>query len=266
MMKLMTAFQKEWLELVRTKRLLIALVVLVLFGMTSPLMAKMIPEIMTLVPGGEQFALMIPTPSITDAVAQYIKNITQFGVLLALLFGMGSVANEKDKGTAAMILSKPMPRFTFLIAKIAANTLLFRAGTLAGRNRVLLLYICTIWSTANSWIRANERVDPVIPAGICSLNGVLLNPHQNTIHRHGIVFWSGDRLWHRQRHPGFDALRPGCTHRECHFIGDWQTSAKLDRPLGEPGVNSRQRTGSMAGVQETGNINVSRETINNKRE
>ena len=31
-MKFMAAFQKEWLELVRTKRLLIALVVLVLFG------------------------------------------------------------------------------------------------------------------------------------------------------------------------------------------------------------------------------------------
>ena len=132
-MKFMAAFKKEWLELVRTKRLLIALVVLVLFGMTSPLMAKMIPEIMTVVPGGEQFAMMIPTPTINDAVAQYIKNITQFGVLLALLFGMGSVANEKDKGTAAMVLSKPMPRFTFLLAKIAANTLLFAlALALAG--------------------------------------------------------------------------------------------------------------------------------------
>ncbi len=133
MMKFIAAFQKEWLELVRTKRLLIALVVLVLFGMTSPLMAKLTPEIMTLVPGGEQFALMIPKPSINDAVAQYIKNITQFGVLLALLFGMGSVANEKDKGTAAMVLSKPMPRLSFLLAKIAANTLLFTlAITLAG--------------------------------------------------------------------------------------------------------------------------------------
>lgn len=132
-MKFATAFRKEWLELVRTRKLLIALVVLVLFGMTSPLMAKMTPEIMTLIPGGEQFALMIPTPTINDAIAQYIKNITQFGVLLALLFGMGSVANEKEKGTAAMILSKPMPRFTFLLAKITANSLLFAlALALAG--------------------------------------------------------------------------------------------------------------------------------------
>ena len=124
-MKFIVAFRKEWMELVRTKRLLIALVVLVLFGMTSPLLAKMIPEIMTLVPGGEQLAGVIPPPTINDAVGQYIKNVVQFGVLLALLFGMGSMANEKDKGTAAMVLSKPLPRAIFLMAKIAAYASLF---------------------------------------------------------------------------------------------------------------------------------------------
>ena len=92
-MKFIIAFRKEMLELVRTKRLLIALVVPVLFGMTSPLLAKMVPQIMTLVPGGEQIALLIPAPTINDAIAQYIKNVTQFGILLALLFGMGSVSN-----------------------------------------------------------------------------------------------------------------------------------------------------------------------------
>lgn len=124
-MKFTTAFRKEWLELIRTKRMLIALVVLVLFGMTSPLLAKMLPEIMTMVPGGEQFTMLIPPPTINDAIVQYIKNITQFGILLALLFGMGSMANEKDKGTAAMVLSKPMPRITFLLAKLSAYTALF---------------------------------------------------------------------------------------------------------------------------------------------
>lgn len=132
-MKFINAFRKEWTELVRTKRLLIALVVLVVFGMTSPLMAKMTPQIMELVPGGEQIALVIPTPTINDAIAQYVKNITQFGILLALLFSMGSMASERDKGTAAMVLSKPMPRATFLLAKLAAQTALFTlAITLAG--------------------------------------------------------------------------------------------------------------------------------------
>ena len=119
-MSLITTFKKEWLEQRRTKKLLIALIVLTLFGMTSPLLAKLTPQLMTLVPGGEAFATLIPQPTINDAVAQYIKNTTQFGILLALLFGMGSVAAEKEKGTAALVLSKPLPRSSFLLAKFCA--------------------------------------------------------------------------------------------------------------------------------------------------
>src|SRR5512133_359366 len=124
-MNFMTALYKEFLEQRRTRKFLIALVVLVLFGMTSPLMAKMTPQLMTLVPGGEAYVGLIPDPTINDAVAQYIKNITQFGVLLALVFSMGAMAVEKDQGTAAMILSKPMPRGSFLLAKFASLALTF---------------------------------------------------------------------------------------------------------------------------------------------
>lgn len=124
-MNFFTAFSKEFMEQCRTRKFMVALVVLVLFGMTSPLMAKMMPEMMTLVPGGEAYSFLIPTPTINDAVTQYIKNVTQFGVLLALVFAMGSVAGEKDKGTAAMVLSKPMPRGSFLLAKFAAMALTF---------------------------------------------------------------------------------------------------------------------------------------------
>ena len=124
-MNFITAFYKELLEQRRTRKFLIALVVLALFGMTSPLMAKMTPQIMTLVPGGEAYAFLIPTPTINDAVMQYVKNITQFGVLLALVFSMGAMAVEKDKGTAAMILAKPMPRGSFLMAKFSALAVTF---------------------------------------------------------------------------------------------------------------------------------------------
>lgn len=124
-MNFLTALNKEFLEQRRTRKFLIAMVVLVLFGMTSPLLAKMTPQMMTLVPGGEAFVGLIPEPTINDAVAQYVKNIAQFGVLLALVFSMGAVVVEKDKGTAAMILSKPMPRGSFLLAKFASLALTF---------------------------------------------------------------------------------------------------------------------------------------------
>lgn len=135
-MNLWTAFKKEFLEQRRTHRLLIAVVVLTAFGMLSPLLAKFMPEIFKMIPGAEQIASIIPAPTVNDAVTQYIKNITQFGVLLALLFCMGAVAVEKDKGTAAMVLSKPLGRGNFIWAKFLAIALTLGLGmtgsTLAG--------------------------------------------------------------------------------------------------------------------------------------
>ena len=124
-MNFLTALRKEWLEQWRTHRLLVLGVVLVVFGLLSPLIAKYTPEIIKLIPNGEAIAQLIPTPTVMDAVTQYIKNIGQFGVILALLLTMGTVAQEKDKGTAAMMLVKPLPRVTFLVAKFTALGLMF---------------------------------------------------------------------------------------------------------------------------------------------
>ncbi len=121
----LAALRKEWLEQWRTYRMLAVGVVLLVFGLLSPLLAKYTPEIIKLMPNGETMAQLIPAPTVLDAVTQYIKNIGQFGVILALLLTMGAVAQEKDKGTAAMMLVKPLPRATFLAAKFTALALTF---------------------------------------------------------------------------------------------------------------------------------------------
>lgn len=137
----LTSLRKEILETWRTRRLLVLVAVLAAFGMLSPLMAKMMPQIFAFIPGGEQFAGLIPDPSLQDAIDQYNKNIGQFGVLLALLLSMGAVAQEKERGTAALMLVKPLPRWAFLIAKFGAVALCFViALALAG----MLGYVYTV--------------------------------------------------------------------------------------------------------------------------
>ena len=135
----LAALRKELLEQWRTYRLLAVGVVLVVFGLLSPLIAKYTPEIIKLIPNGEALSNLIPTPTAMDAVTQYIKNIGQFGVILALLLTMGVVAQEKDKGTAAMMLVKPLPRVTFLAAKFTALALMF-AVTIAAASAACYYY------------------------------------------------------------------------------------------------------------------------------
>lgn len=129
-MSYLVALRKELIELWRTYRFLVAAFLLIFMGLTSPLFAKYTPELIKLVPSGENISLMFPPPTAMDAVTQFVKNISQFGILLALLIGMGSVAQEKDKGTAALMLVKPMPRGTFILAKFTALVLMFAVSIL----------------------------------------------------------------------------------------------------------------------------------------
>jgi len=125
--------RKELLEQWRSYRALVVAAVLLGFGLISPLTAKFTPELLRLLPNGDQIAGLIPPPTILDAVAQYLKNMNQFTVILALLLTMGAVTQEKERGTAAMMLSKPLPRWMFLAAKFAALGLTFAVSlALAG--------------------------------------------------------------------------------------------------------------------------------------
>lgn len=141
---MMVALRKELLEQWRSYRLLVVVVVFALFGLTSPLLAKLTPEILRLVPGAESFSQLVSAPTAADAVGQYVKNLSQFGVLLAILLPMSAVVQEKERGTAAMLLVKPLPRWAFLWAKFAALGITFLAGTvvaaIGGYYYTLLLF------------------------------------------------------------------------------------------------------------------------------
>ncbi len=122
------AVRKELLQQWRTRRVLVVGAVFILFGLMSPLLAYFTPQMLRAIPEAAQFADLIPTPTAADAVAQYVKNLTQFGFLMAILLGMGAVASEKEHHTAALILSKPLPRWAFVLSKFTAQALLYLGG------------------------------------------------------------------------------------------------------------------------------------------
>jgi len=131
---------KEIREQARTMRLLAVVVVFAIMGLISPVFARYVREIVEAI-GGGQFQGMIPAPTVADAVAQLTKNVGQFGVVAAILVAMGTVAAEKERGTAAFLLTKPIGRGAFVAAKIVAiGTLLAVAVAVAGA-------LCWVYTT-----------------------------------------------------------------------------------------------------------------------
>lgn len=122
--------KKEITEQWRTGRLPVVAVIFLLFGLASPVLAKYTPDIVKL--AASSIDIKVPTPTIKDAVDQLIKNLNQVGVLTAILLAMGSVAGEKESGTAAFVLVKPVGRFAFLAAKFSGLALTMAAAILLG--------------------------------------------------------------------------------------------------------------------------------------
>ena len=133
MIGLGTMLAKELREQWRTRRLLVVAVVFLAFGIASPLLARFTPELLQMIGTDEGIVIEVPPPTLADAVAQFVRNVGQTGVLAAILLAMGSVAGEKERGTAAMWLTKPVSRGAFLGAKALAIGAVLAAGiALAG--------------------------------------------------------------------------------------------------------------------------------------
>jgi ABC-2 type transport system permease protein len=111
---------KELREQWRTSRFITLVAVLSISGLISPILAKYTPVIIRSIPEASAFAGMIPDPTIKDAVDQFVKNVSQFGLVLTVILTMGVMAQEKERGTAAMLLTKPVRRSALVIAKWAA--------------------------------------------------------------------------------------------------------------------------------------------------
>jgi ABC-2 type transport system permease protein len=116
--------RKEFLEQGRTYKLLIMLIAFTLFGMMSPLLARFIPDILTLM-GTEGITFTVPEPTYMDAYVQLFKNVTQMGIIVLLLVFAGSMSQELSKGTLVNILAKGLPRTAVVLSKYTANLVLW---------------------------------------------------------------------------------------------------------------------------------------------
>lgn len=113
--------RKELLEQWRTMRLGVVAIVYVGFGILSPVLAKYTPEIVgALLPAQQAQAMHLPAPTTADAIAQFMKNIGGNLMLAPILLAMTMIAVEKERGTAAFVLTRAASRAAFVTAKLVA--------------------------------------------------------------------------------------------------------------------------------------------------
>lgn len=122
-MNALVAFiKKEMLESVRTYKLLILIIVFLLMGIISPVIAKVTPDIIdAIVPEGIE--IKIPDPTAVDAWIQFFKNTSQIGLVVMIITFAGLMSNELSKGTLVNMLTKGLSRRTVILSKFISSTL-----------------------------------------------------------------------------------------------------------------------------------------------
>jgi ABC-2 type transport system permease protein len=150
--------RKELSEQWRTRRLPVVVIVFLFVGLSSPLLARFTPELVEAL-AGDEIPFPLPPATTGQAVEQLLKNLVQFGGLTAILLGMGAVAAEKERGTAALLLTTPLARGAFLAAKAIAL-----GATLA---------VATVAAMAAGWIYTTILFEPLPIQGFAAAGMVV---------------------------------------------------------------------------------------------
>lgn len=104
--------------------------IFLLFGFSTPLMLYYLPELLKL--SGEEIIIEVPLPTAIQVLAEYSSTVLQIGILVAVLVAMGAIAQERVRGTAHIIFSKPISHGAFIMAKLVALSATFLTGLILG--------------------------------------------------------------------------------------------------------------------------------------
>ena len=130
MKALIAFFKKEWLECLRSGKLLLLVVLFFAFGVMNPAVAKLTPWLMELM--AEELAdtgIQITEVEI-DALTswtQFLKNMPM-ALIAMVLICHGLFTREYESGTLILLLTKGLSRGKVVLAKTALLVLLWTGG------------------------------------------------------------------------------------------------------------------------------------------
>lgn len=146
-MKQLSAFiNKEFLEIVRTKKLLILMIIFILFGIMNPAIAKLTPWLMKMLSGSLADAGLTVTETEVDALTswtQFYKNLPMALIIFIIMFS-SIFTLEYQKGTLINMITKGLVRWKIVISKTVVMTALWTVG-------YWMCYMITLVYSAYYW-------------------------------------------------------------------------------------------------------------------
>jgi ABC-2 type transport system permease protein len=132
----MTLLRLEWLRLLRTHRLLSILVVYVFFGLTGPLTARYLGQILDTL-GTQGVEVRFPEPTPADGIAQFVGNASQICLLVVVLVASSALAFDARREMAVFLRTRVSSVREIVLPAYAVNT----GAAVAG----LVLGTCCAW-------------------------------------------------------------------------------------------------------------------------
>lgn len=113
-------FKKDLMDLVRSKKILILIIIFLFVAISSVVLAKLLPQILGAMPSTPGLVINLPTPTYKDAVDQFVKNLSQLAIFVLVFLVAGAVVEEKIKKTLELTLTKPISKKAFILSKFTA--------------------------------------------------------------------------------------------------------------------------------------------------
>ncbi len=124
---------KEFKEIARTWRIWVLPAIVIGLGVMSPVIAEITPDLIeSLATDQPGLTIEIPDPTMVDAYLQFSKNLQQIVLIAVVIAVAGMVAGERKDSTTTLMLTKPLSREGFVVAKVIGNWVLVIGATIVG--------------------------------------------------------------------------------------------------------------------------------------
>ena len=101
----MNLWRLEWLRLARTRRLAALIGVYLFFGLTGPLTARYLEQILGSL-GTEGVRIEFPQPKPADGIVQFMGNVSQIGLLVVVLVAASALAFDARREMAVFLRTR----------------------------------------------------------------------------------------------------------------------------------------------------------------